>query len=81
MVTGSVLDLVLGCSWQIPTMDAVECGLGCSPLTLEGWVVSTSSLTDRSPALLAPLSTGILQARIMEWVAMLSSRESSQHRD
>lgn len=50
MVTGSVLDLVLGCSWQIPTMDAVECGLGCSPLTLEGWVVSTSSLTDRSPA-------------------------------
>ena len=30
---------------------------------------------------LAPLSMGILQARIREWVAMLSSRGSSQPRD
>ena len=29
----------------------------------------------------APLSTGILQARILEWVAMPSSRESSWPRD
>ena len=29
----------------------------------------------------APLSTGILQARILEWVAMFSSRGSSQPRD
>ena len=29
----------------------------------------------------APLSMGILQARILEWVAMPSSRESSQPRD
>ena len=29
----------------------------------------------------APLSMGILQARILEWVAMLSSRGSSQPRD
>ena len=29
----------------------------------------------------APLSTGLLQARIPEWVAMPSSRESSQPRD
>ena len=29
----------------------------------------------------APLSMGILQARILEWVAMLSSRVSSQPRD
>ena len=29
----------------------------------------------------APLSTGFLQARILEWVAMLSSRGSSQPRD
>ena len=29
----------------------------------------------------APLSLGILQARILEWVAMLSSRGSSQPRD
>ena len=29
----------------------------------------------------APLSMGILQARILEWVVMSSSRESSQPRD
>ena len=29
----------------------------------------------------APLSVGILQARILEWVAMPSSRGSSQLRD
>ena len=32
-------------------------------------------------ARLAPLSMGILQARILEWVAMPSSREPSQPRD
>ena len=32
-------------------------------------------------ALQAPLSTGILQARILEWVSMPSSRGSSQPRD
>ena len=29
----------------------------------------------------APLSMGILQARILDWVAMLSSRASSQPRE
>ena len=29
----------------------------------------------------APLSTGVLQGRILEWVATLSSRGSSQLRD
>ena len=29
----------------------------------------------------APLSTGILQARLLEWVAMYSSRGSSEPRD
>ena len=29
----------------------------------------------------APLSMGILQARMLEWVAMLSSRGHSQSRD
>ena len=29
----------------------------------------------------APLSMGILQGRILEWIAVLSSRESSQPRD
>ena len=29
----------------------------------------------------APLSMGFFQERILEWVAISSSRESSQHRD
>ena len=32
-------------------------------------------------ALQAPLSMGILQARILEWVAISSSKKSSQPRD
>ena len=39
------------------------------------------SATLRTAALQAPLSKGILQARILEWVAMPSSRGSSQPRD
>ena len=35
----------------------------------------------RTIAYQAPLSMGILQARILEWVAMPSSRGSSQPRD
>ena len=35
----------------------------------------------RTGALQATLSMGILQARVLEWVAMLSSRGSSQPRD
>ena len=37
--------------------------------------------TPWTEALQAPLSMGILQARILEWVAMLSSRGSSRPRD
>ena len=37
--------------------------------------------TPRTVTLQAPLSMGILQVRILEWVAMPSSRESSQPRD
>ena len=37
--------------------------------------------TPRTVARQAPLSMGILQARILEWVAMPSSRGSSQPRD
>ena len=37
--------------------------------------------TPWTPAHLAPLSVGILQARILEWVAMPSSRGSSQSRN
>ena len=38
-------------------------------------------VTLRIVAVEAPLSMGILQARILEWVAMPSSRGSSQPRD
>ena len=38
-------------------------------------------LTPSTVAHQAPLSMGILQARILEWVAMPCSRESSQPRD
>ena len=38
-------------------------------------------VTPRTVAHQAPLSMGILQARILEWVAMPSSRGSSQPRD
>ena len=38
-------------------------------------------VTPWSAAHQAPLSMGILQARILEWVAMPVSRGSSQHRD
>ena len=37
--------------------------------------------TPRTVARQALLSVGILQARILEWVALLSSRGSSQPRD
>ena len=37
--------------------------------------------TPRTVACQALLSVGILQARILEWVALLSSRGSSQPRD
>ena len=43
-------------------------------------VVSDSSVTPRTIACQAPLSMRILQARILEWVAMPSSRGSSQSR-
>ena len=47
-------------------------------------LITQSCLTLSTPwtvAHQAPLSIGILQARILEWVAMPSSRGSSQSRD
>ena len=47
-------------------------------------LVARSCLTFVTPwtvAHQAPLSMGILQARILEWIAMPSSRGPSQHRD
>ena len=43
--------------------------------------VMSDSVTPWTAALQAPLSMGILQQRILEWVAMPSSRGSSQSRD
>ena len=43
--------------------------------------VLSNSATPWTIACQAPLSVGILQARILEWVAMPSSRGSSQPRD
>ena len=43
--------------------------------------VMSDSATSWTVAHLSPLSMGILQVRILEWVAMLSSRGSSQPRN
>ena len=43
--------------------------------------VVSNSVRSHGLSLQAPLSMGILEARILEWVAMPSSRESSQPRD
>ena len=50
--------------------DRVCAVLSCVPLFVTPWTCHQ-----------APLSTGILQARILEWVAVPSSRGSSQPRD
>ena len=54
-----------------------------TPWTVHAWSLSHIRLFTNpwTVADQAPLSTGILQARILEWVAMPSSRESSQPRD
>ena len=51
---------------------------GCAVL---GHSVVSDSLTPRTVACQFPLSLGTLQAGILEWVAMASSRGSSQPRD
>ena len=43
--------------------------------------VMSDSVTPWTVACQAPMSMGILQATILEWVAMPFSRESSQPRD
>ena len=46
-----------------------------------GWVSCVLCLVAQLYLTLAPLSIGFLQARILEWIAMPSSRRSSQTRD
>ena len=50
---------------------AVLCLVARSRLTVAPWTIAHQ----------APLSMGIFQARTLEWVAMPSSKGSSQHRD
>ena len=62
--------------WAMPaqTHECVCVRVSCS-------VGSNSFVTPWTVAHQAPLSMGILQARLLEWVAMPSSRASSQPRD
>ena len=57
---------VLYMHWAVLCLVAHSCPTLCNPMDYR---------------LQAPLSMGILQARILEWVAISSSRESSQPRD
>ena len=63
----------------------LSCGSCRADMYMEVRVLcSQSRLTLMTPwtvACQAPLSKGILQARILKWVAMPSSRGSSQSRD
>ena len=77
-------------AWQIPKKLNIEVTIGYCKCTQENWKhavlcsVAQSCLTLCCPkdcSLQAPLSMRILQARILEWVAMPSSRGSSQPRD
>ena len=79
----------LGCASAHPVVGDADCSLtasarvlgtagGCAVL---GHSVVSDSLTPRTVACQFPLSLGTLQAGILEWVAMPSSRGSSLPRD
>ena len=55
---------------------SLSCFPGCCCVVLSHWVVS-DSVTPWTLARQAPLSMGILQARLLGWVAMPCSRGSS----
>ena len=65
------MNIVL-CTEKSYTVDGL-CVLSCSAVS--------NSATPWTVAHQAPLSMGILEARILEWVAMPTSRGSSQTRD
>ena len=66
-----------GYSMQMKAKRKLECMLSCAHLLSHVWLFVTPWTVARQ----APLSMGILQARILECVAMPSSRGSSQPRD
>jgi len=59
--------------YHVSFKDVLSCALSLSRVQF--------FVTPWTVALQAPLSMGILQARILEWFAMTSSRGSSQPRD
>ena len=69
----SCIRLALAIYFTYGNMNVLCCAwsLTCVQLFVTPWTVACQ----------APLSMGILQARILEWVAMPSSRGSSQPRD
>ena len=58
-----------------------DCHFFCNLLFLFSLAVVSDSVTPWTVAQQAPLSVGIFQARILEWVALPSSKGSSQLRD
>ena len=67
-----------GCHFNLPFGVASERSLLCCAYSLSCVQLFTTPWTVTHQA---PLSMGILQARMLEWVAMASSRRSSQPRD
>ena len=62
-------------------VEGLQSSVGTSVLAVLSRSVVSNSATPWTVAHQAPLPVGILQARTLEWAAMLSSRGSSQHRD
>ena len=60
--------------------DPLEEGMAIHSSIL-AWRIPIDRETWQTAVRQAPLSIGILQARILKWVAMPSSRESSQPKD
>ena len=70
-----VLDLLLGDRWS--DLLVHKCHKVCAQSLIHVRLFATPCAIAHQ----APLSTGILQARILKWVAIFSSRGSSQPRD
>ena len=66
---------------NISFLHFVETTFSSPNYTLSMWVLNCSVLSNSLQPHQAPLSTGVLQERILEWVSMPSSRGFSQPRD
>ena len=63
---------------SLPKLMSIELAMPSNHVTHPPLSVPSNSVTPWTVACQAPLSMGILQARILEWIAMPSSRGSSQ---